>query len=353
MVEQPASSPYAEAWILDGFDDIDIFGPEAGRVRLDRLAPYLPVKVPPEAVNISGNSNDVWIIGDGVLRVCWRADRDRLLREAALLDALPVGIAHTPVIDVGRSDDASWLLLGRVPGTPLNQVMLDLPKPVQRDVFRQATRLLADLHAWVPPASLRELLIERPAIDPAVELSVWAADLIPLPAWRVDAVANLAKRLPFVDPDLIDAVVACIESLAEADPLVDSKSESVVLHSDFGPFNLLVKDGRITALLDFEWARIGPPDLDLALPCFLAQFEDLWGQGPETLPFLQWLEEDYPGLFAAPDLDRRLWLYGLCLGLRTVVWWPPAGPEPTLESDHPLHMLRRLVAGPIPRFRAR
>jgi len=317
-------------------------------VRLDRLTAHLPFSVPPDAVNTSGNSNDVWRLGDAVLRVCWRADRDRLLREAALLEALPSGIPHTPVLDVGRTDEASWILLGRIRGTPMNEVMLDLPPVMRRDLFRQAAGVLAHLHEWRPPASVLELLIERPRIDPAVEVSVWAADLIPLPVWRVDAVASLARKLRFVDPGLIDAAVAAIKELAVPDPLAADASHGVVLHGDFGPFNLLVEDGEITALLDFEWARVGPRDLDLMMPVFIAQLEDLWGEGTDALPFLRWLEEDYPYLFAAHDLDRRLRLYGLCLGLRTLVWWPPSGPVPTLEKAHPTHQLRRLLEGSPP-----
>ena len=38
---------------------------------------------------------------------------------------------------------------------------------------------------------------------------------------------------------------------------------------------------------------------------------------------LDWLAEDYPQLFAAPDLDQRLWLYELGYMLRAIIWWPP------------------------------
>ena len=41
-------------------------------------------------------------------------------------------------------------------------------------------------------------------------------------------------------------------------------SGSVVVHGDFGPQNLLVHDQRVSALLDWEFARIGEPVDDLA-----------------------------------------------------------------------------------------
>jgi hypothetical protein len=310
--------------------------------------PEFSFGLPPDAVNISGNSNDVWNLGSSILTVCWRADRDRILREAALYESLPPEIPH-PAGPWRRPERRGQLDTdGTCRGVRLSDVMLELPGPEQREVFRHAARLLGDLHSWDPPPSIRMMLGERPTLDPTVELSVWAADVMPLPIWRIDAIANLAKELPFVDAGLVDAVVALIKSLADPDPLELSIEDGVVLHSDFGPFNVLIQDGEIAAVIDFEWSRIGPRDLDLTLPYFLAQFDEIWGgDGPDRLPFLECFEEDYPELLAAPELDRRQWLYGLCLGLRTIVWWPPSGPEETLKPDHPIHMLRRLLEGPL------
>ena len=67
-------------------------------------------------------------------------------------------------------------------------------------------------------------------------------------------------------------------------------------------------------------------------------------------PLLTWLAEDYPGLFAAPDLDNRLWAYAIAYTIRHIVFWPPDRPEADgLDPAHPLHTLRRLADAPLPR----
>lgn len=66
-------------------------------------------------------------------------------------------------------------------------------------------------------------------------------------------------------------------------------------------------------------------------------------------PLLAWLAEDYPGLFADPDLERRLWRYAIAYTLSHIVYWPPDRAETDgLDVSHPLHTLRRLVDAPLP-----
>src|SRR5499433_2290827 len=50
-------------------------------------------------------SNDTWLAGGSVLRVCWRGDRQRLLREAMLLGSLPATVPHAMVVAAGRTGD--------------------------------------------------------------------------------------------------------------------------------------------------------------------------------------------------------------------------------------------------------
>ncbi len=310
-----------------------------------------PYEIPPDIRFSSGASNDVWDIGDSFLRVCWRADRDRLVRDAKLVDALPEGVPHAPVLAYGRTTDLSWVLSGRVPGTPLSEMAMlsNVGGPVLRDVFRQVARVLRTLHDWVPSAEVRTLLDERPTMSPTDPLSVFGSDLVLLPTWRILTQVELAKSLPYVDAGLIDAVAERIVSLSDADPFAGGSESRVVVHSDPSLGNWLVDKGRVTALLDFEWARTGPRDLELVVPIFTAQRAQPDEHfGLTSAPYLSWLAEDYPALFEAPDLARRLWLYELCFFLRGIIWWPPDNSEPTLQTGHHLHTLRRLLDAPLP-----
>lgn len=314
------------------------WSPEAAAWRLDRLRPHLPVRVPLDATFAGGQANDAWLFGGDVLRVCWRADRRRLLREAHILQELPDDVPHAEVSASGLAEEMSWVLSPRLPGRPLVE-MQQVSPAVLRDVFRQMAEILRVLHGWSPSPSLRDELAERPDMSLDRPMSVWAADLVPLPLDRLEVVAALARSVPFVDPALVNAAMARIATLARHDPFpVTADDDACVVHGDATAANVLVHEGRITGLIDFEYARWAPRDLELLSPVTFGM-----GFG------VDWWQEDYPELFAGEHVRERVWLYELCCALRALVWWPPESPQRGDDSDHPpIQRLRSLVAAPTP-----
>jgi hypothetical protein len=128
----------------------------------------------------------------------------------------------------------------------------------------------------------------------------------------------LAGQLPFVDHGVLDAAATRLRELA--DP--PTAGGEVMLHGDFYLGNVLVCDGHVSALIDFEFSRMGPPDLELiSLVRALDAERRLGLQRP---PLLAWLAEDYPELFGTPDLHTRLWRYAL------------ASPSARSSSGHPI-----------------
>jgi aminoglycoside phosphotransferase (APT) family kinase protein len=121
----------------------------------------------------------------------------------------------------------------------------------------------------------------------------------------------------------------------------------VLLHGDFYLVNILVQGDHVSALIDFEFSRLGPRDLELISVVRALDAESRLGL--RRPPLLAWLAEDYPELFGPADLDRRLWLYALAYTIRHIVFWPPDRAEADgLEVTHPLHTLRRLIDAPLP-----
>ena len=92
---------------------------------------------------------------------------------------------------------------------------------------------------------------------------------------------------------------------------------------------------------------MGPPDLELISVVRALDAETRLGlQRP---PLLAWLAADYPELFGAADLHRRLWLYALAYTIRQIIFWPPDRAEADgLAATHPLHTLSCLIDGPLP-----
>ena len=204
--------------------------------------------------------------------------------------------------------------------------------------------LLRALHSWSVPGDLADLL-RYPGEDPD-PLRRAGSELVLMPPSAALGLIPLARQLPFVDHGVLDAAA---ERLAELGDL--TTDGAVLLHGDFYLGNVLIQVDHVSALIDLEFARMGPRDLELISVVRALDAETRLGiQRP---PLLAWLAEDYPELFGAADLHRRLWQYALAYTIRQIIFWPPDRAEADdLEVTHPLHTLRRLIDAPLPLFAA-
>ena len=87
--------------------------------------------------------------------------------------------------------------------------------------------------------------------------------MVPLPIWRLLPLLDWLDEQPGMNRDLAGRVRARIGELR---PLVSDAEfeDGVVVHGDASFANVLWHRGRLVALLDLEWARLGPPDLEFA-----------------------------------------------------------------------------------------
>ena len=169
------------------------------------------------------------------------------------------------------------------------------------------------------------------------------SELVLLPPSSVLGLIPLASQLPFVDHDVLDAAA---ERLGELGNPMTADGE-VLLHGDFYLVNVLVHGDHVSALIDLEFCRMGPRDLEVISVVRALDAESRLGL--RRPPLLAWLAEDYPELFGPADLDRRLWLYAIAYTIRQIIFWPPDRAEADdLEVTHPLHTLRRLIDAPLP-----
>lgn len=142
-----------------------------------------------------------------------------------------------------------------------------LPVPARRCAITQIGQALALLHTHAfPPDILAALAVPRPARTSAEALI--GADLNPVPVPRALLLAGHPRGLPHVGAGFADAVVARLHDLARVDPFGHSPASGTAaragcVHGDAHPANVLWRDGHVTALLDFEWVRLGPADLEI------------------------------------------------------------------------------------------
>jgi aminoglycoside phosphotransferase (APT) family kinase protein len=282
----------------------------------------------------------VWRLKTGYLRVAWRGDRSRLAREAELLGRLRGFLPVPEVLDCGGDDRLSWSLTAEMPGTAYEHLCVQPASSGLRGLAREVAALLRALHSWPVPQELAAMLKRPEDLDP---LHRAGSELVLLPPSAALGLIPLAGQLPFVDHGVLDAAA---ERLSELGNLMPAGGE-VLLHGDFYLGNILVHGDHVSALIDLEFSRTGPRDLELISVVRALDAETRLGlQRP---PLLAWLAADYPELFAAADLDRRLWLYALAYTIRQIIFWPPDRAEADdLEMTHPLHTLRRLIDAPLP-----
>jgi aminoglycoside phosphotransferase (APT) family kinase protein len=286
-------------------------------------------------------SNDTWLLSDEiVLRVCYRGDVDRFIREAELAAALPDSVPGPQVLDYGRDQFLSWIVLKRVHSTSLWEAWGRQSETVLRSYVAQLAEILRSLHEWQPPAQLLARYAAAALSDTETDPTVIANDLTPLSVHHLNRLIEHAYERPYSDRDVLDRIAARLAEVAGG--LVFDPAEDVVLHGDYTPGNFLIQDGRVVTLLDFEWSRRGPRDIELALPGYWAWLD---GQEPGSgrPRFLPWLAEFYPELFDVPDLEQRQWFYRTGFALSGLIHLPAYAPEAYLAPGHGLRQLRHLA----------
>lgn len=87
----PYNLPEGEVPVIDGTPRWP-WDEAVARRRLARVAAAAHLSLTGDEAFVESGSNDAWLLPDAVLRVCWRGDVDRLVRESELALALPDGI---------------------------------------------------------------------------------------------------------------------------------------------------------------------------------------------------------------------------------------------------------------------
>ena len=285
-------------------------------------------------------TNEVWLTDDYVVRV----NRDaclRLHREAVLSQVLPAEVGYPPLVQHGGERGSDWLVVARVRGEPLSRCWPTMTLTQRRSAVSQFADRLRAVHRTTCPrleqlADVPQLLDRAPTGRRAV-------------ARLLDAI-DRARRLPFVDEAVLREAGDHVRAQAH---VLDPFDASTVVHGDLTFENLLWDGERITAILDFEYARPGPPDLDLdvllrfvALPhLHVAADYEAQTRAEDYAEVPWWLAEDYPELFANPHQFERVRLYSLAWDVRELLAFPPSEPMRDLHRHHPLRRMAHVLGG--------
>jgi hygromycin-B 7''-O-kinase len=287
-------------------------------------------------------NNEVWMTSEVVVRVSCRPDQ-RLRREAQLAQILPNDVGYPPLLGYGAEMGSEWLVLHRLPGLPLSRCWPTMtPTDRRRSIAELAARLRL-IHATPTPAlpplrHLPQLLDPAPSGDLAVARLVVSLDH--------------AARLEHVDRGVTDALTEVVTTLA---PHLDPFTARTLIHGDLSFENLLwdPHEGRLVGILDFEWARGAPPDLDLDVLLRFCAMPDLhvpstYAGATHARDYAEvprWLAEDYPELFASPNQLDRCRLFAIAWDVEELLAYPPLVGASHLDARHPYRRLQSLLVG--------
>ncbi len=306
------------------------------RARHALMQAGLDPSVPLEAA--SSVTNEVWLTPRHVVRVNRRPNQ-RLRREAILGPRLPAEVGYPMVVSYGGRMGADYLVLRRVPGRPLAHCWPDMSRESRRGAIHQLATKLRRLHITPGPADLPRIdapqMLRSDTLSPVMSLLV-ALDQV--------------RSLPHVDRGLIDDVERLVFDLT---PAIEPFESRYLVHGDLTFENILWDGHHITAILDFEWARPSPPDVDLDVflrVCCLPQLHvgDAYYQATRPEDYAEvpwWMQEAYPELFAVPRQLDRLRLYSIAYDIRDLTMFPPPAPAAQLHEYHALNRLRGTVTG--------
>lgn len=115
------------------------------------------------------------------------------------------------------------------------------------------------------------------------------------------------------------------DAIADAFDCIGTYSESLgyqvgprLLHNDLHPKNLIVRDGRLAGVIDWECSQFGEPDFDLAR--LLHWHLHPPAPGAPLEPMLRSLIANLRGIRDVPNLGQRLTIYLLEHDLNQLVW---------------------------------
>jgi aminoglycoside phosphotransferase (APT) family kinase protein len=306
-----------------------------------------------ELTRASSVTNEVWLTSDYAIRVNRRPDH-RLRREAKIGPHLPSEVRYPEVIAYGTGTGFDWLVVRRRPGNVLSRCWPTMAPSQRRLAVRQLAYMLRALHQSTSPVGLEDagapqLLQGGQGQNPTTPLLVGL---------------ERARALENVDTAIVDALLDIVRTTAR---FLEPFDVQTLIHGDLTFENVLWDGDQVTALIDFEWSRAAPADLDLDVMLRFCAFPDLHvaeDYVEQTKPedyedVAWWLREDYPQLFAFPHAIERLRLYAIAFDVRDLLAFPPELPPTKLPPEHSVNRLTRLVtrrsyldnfAGPDARF---
>lgn len=203
--------------------------------------------LPVERVRHSGTDNAIFRLGDEL-------------------------VARLPRIHwaVGQADKEFEWLPRLAPYLPLA-----VPTPLRKGVPAFGYPWPWSVYEWLEGDSALDVAVNDPA-EAALDLATFIRALRSLPTRDRPPPVPGGRGGPLADRDAeTRAAIAAIEGLIDTEAVTAAwqasldappyDGEPVCIHADLTPGNLIVKDGRLSAVIDFNMLTVGDPACDLTV----------------------------------------------------------------------------------------
>lgn len=284
-------------------------------------------------------TNEVWLTDGHMIRLNRRRDA-RVRKEIEIAQILPATVEYPEIISYGGDEGDDYLVTVRPRGEVLAHAWPRLGPSQRHQAVRGLAEILRAVHSIRLPAEIPEIL-DPPLLQSVAQVS---------PTEQVVSAIQLIERHAHVDPGLVRELMAMVRDLTLALEPFDSPT---MIHGDVHFENVLWDGHQVTGLLDFKWARMAPPDLELDVLLRYSSLPFIYVDGPlraqltaESHARVPWeLADEYPELFASPRQFDRMRVYSIAHDVREVLLYPPPMPADRLPEHHPYCRLIRIVEG--------
>jgi aminoglycoside phosphotransferase (APT) family kinase protein len=301
------------------------------------LLDHLGLPAAPLARVEHANVNDVFFCPGGlVLRIAQRAELDdRLGREVALLRRLRGKLPVADIVTYGRFEGHEFQVQRRMAGEPLVFVWSHMTGAARDSSVSDILRWLDIMRSDTFPTFGRIGVPDR-------QFSSWSDFCQSDIALRMD-------RLPHaVAAELGSDLLTDIVRFSAAHLATYERGRPACLvHNDLWPANILVRDGAVSHLLDFELAVSGAAEADLFTLEYFCRKPEEFGHSGQYTDLWERLLRQRPALVAMPNIRRRFDVYDISL---TLALWLRSGDLSPEGLEKMKAHLKEIVSGKIERL---
>ena len=263
-----------------------------------------------------GQVNAVFLVdGKHILRIGAREDAgQRLERETILLQNLAGQLPVAKVLAFGQEQGFFYQVQQFMPGQKLYAIWKDLSADGQDAIAAELAASLKILHS----ANFSDFGEGR---QDSQRYATWIDYLTDKFQHTVEEIRDLQIRMV---PGFIEMAVNYFEEHKH----VLQEGVPTLVHSDMNLGNVLAENGKVSAILDFEFALQAPADYELqAIEAFCLYPNDWTEEDNEVFctddfaNFIPLLRKHYPGLFSIRNLRERLDIYHVYAALSSYLAW--------------------------------